>query len=267
MSRAPAPAQVHPTAVVSPDAVLGPGVQVGPYAVLGDRVRLGPGVQIGSHAVVDGHTELAEDVRVFPFAAIGLEPQDRKHDGSVTRLRVGARTVLREYVTVHPASQRDGMTEVGPDCLLMAYCHVAHDCRVGAGVVMANGAQLAGHCVIEAGAVLGGATLVHQFVRIGRLAITGAGSRVVQDVPPFLLADGHPARLVGLNRVGLERSGVPRAVRAQLKNAYRRLFREGRPWSQALGALEAAPACEEVRQLCAFLRATERGVTRGRRRP
>jgi UDP-N-acetylglucosamine acyltransferase len=259
-ARAPS---VHPSSVVDPAARLGRGVRIGPFCVVGPHVQLGDGVVVHSHATIDGHTTLGERVEVFPGAAVGLRPQDLKYDGSATRLVVGARTVIRECVTLQPGSLAGALTSVGADCLIMAYCHVAHDCVVGDRVIMANGAQLAGHTIVEDGCVIGGMTTVHQFVRIGTRAITGAASRVQQDVPPFTMADGHPARLFGLNTVGLKRAGFSPETRRALKRAYRALFLGGR-YAEALRELEGSLATEhpEVDQLCRFLRASTRGVTR-----
>lgn len=261
--------RVHPSAVVHPEAQLGADVEVGPFCVVGQNVVLGDRVKLHSHAVVDGHTTLAEEVEVYPFAAVGLRPQDKKYDGTRTTLEVGARTIIRESATLQPGSvgEGNGETTVGADCLLMAYTHVAHDCVVGDGVIMANATQVAGHCTIEDYAILGGVTTVHQFVRIGTRAITGASTRVVMDVPPFMTADGHPAGLVGLNSVGLDRGGYSAEAKAALKRAYRALFVRG-PYAEALDALEAgeAEAHAEVAQLCCFLRASQRGVTRARKR-
>lgn len=259
---------IHPSALVHPEARLGVGVQVGAFSVVGQHARLGDGVKLHSHVVVDGHTTLHEGVEVYPFAAVGLRPQDKKYDGSVTTLEVGARTVIRESATLQPGSIGPGCgeTKVGSDCLLMAYTHVAHDCVVGSGVIMANATQIAGHCTIEDYAILGGVTTVHQFVRVGTRAITGASSRVQQDIPPFTMADGHPAGLVGLNGVGLERAGFSPEARAALKRAFRALFLRG-PYAEALDELEGGLALEhpEVATLCRFLRGSERGVMRARK--
>jgi len=258
-------ARIHPTAVIDPAAELSDDVEVGPYALVGPNVRLGPGVRIHGHAVVDGHTTLEAGVEVFPFAAIGLRPQDKKYDGGPSRLRVGPKSILREYVTVQPAASEGRATVVGAGVLIMAYGHVAHDCVVGDGVVMANAVQLAGHCEVHDGAVLGGLTNVHQYARIGRLAMTGAAARVSRDVPPFALVDGHPARYVGPNVVGLRRAGLPPATRAALKRALRRVLTG--PREAACTELEGDPnAPPEVEELLAFVRASTRGLTRPRRR-
>ncbi len=255
--------EVHPAAVVHSDAELGPGVKIGPFAVVGPSVKLGRGVHIHAHAVVDGDTTLGEHAEVFPHAAIGLRPQDLKYDGSKTKLIIGARTVLREGVTVQPGSTGEGcgVTQVGSDCLVMAYSHIAHDCVVGDRVVVANGTQIAGHCVIGDRAILGGVTTVHQFVRVGAYAITGASSRVLQDIPPFVMADGHPARLFGLNSIGLRRAGFSDEARRALKRAYRQLFLNG-AYREALAELEQTSSSDQVRFLCRFLRGTQRGITR-----
>lgn len=269
LTNAAAPAaahHIHALAVVDPSARLGEGVRIGPFAVIGPDVVLEDGVVIHPHAVVDGHTTLQAGVEVFPQASVGLRPQDLKYDGAPTRLIVGPRTVIRECATLQPGSAEGGVTRVGADCLIMAYCHVAHDCIVGDHVVMANATQIAGHCVIEDFVVLGGVTTVHQFVRIGTRAITGASARVIQDIPPYTMADGHPARLIGLNRVGLERAGLSPETRLALKRAFRALFLRG-AYQDALRELEGAPSesCAEVARLCRFLRTSERGVSRARR--
>lgn len=260
---------IHHLAVVDPNAELADGVEVGPFAVIGPNVRIGAGAIVHSHAVIDGHTTLGDGVQVFPHAAVGLPPQDLKYDGSKTTLEVGARTVIRECATLQPGSigPNCGETKVGEDCLIMAYCHVAHDCVVGSRVILANATQIAGHCTIEDDVILGGVTTVHQFVRIGRRAFTGASTRVVMDIPPFMTADGHPARLVGLNSVGLERSGFSQEVRRSIKQSFKALFLRG-GYADALTELESTLALEhdEVAELCRFLRASQRGVTRARKK-
>ncbi len=256
---------IHPTAIVDPGARLGAGVQIGPFAIVGPHVVLGDGVVLYPHAIVDGHTTLGAGVEVFPGACVGLKPQDKKYDGSPTTLVVGARTVIRECATLQPGTVGAlGTTTVGADCLIMAYSHVAHDCVVGNGVIMANATQLAGHVTVEDSVVLGGLTNVHQFCRIGTRVITGAATRVTQDVPPYTMADGHPAALHGLNRIGLERAGLAAETITSIKKAYRRIFVRG-PYSEGLAEVEQTLALEvpEVLRLCQFLRTSTRGVTRG----
>jgi UDP-N-acetylglucosamine acyltransferase len=260
---------IHPTAVVDPEAQLGVGVNVGPYAILGPNVQIGDRVTIHPHALVDGHTQIGVEAQIFPFAAVGLRPQDLKYDGSPTKLLIGDRTVIREFTTLQPGTlgRGTGVTKIGDDCLIMAYCHVAHDCEVGNRVIMVNASQLGGHVIVEDFVTLGGVTTVHQFTRIGTRAITGASTRVVMDVPPYTTADGHPAQLHGLNTVGLKRAGIAEPTRRALKRAYRALFREDR-YKEALPELEQTLAKEfpEVDHLCQFLRASTRGVTRAPRK-
>ena len=259
---------VHPQAIVAPGARLGAGAQVGPFAVVGANVELGAGAIVHPHAVIDGRTKLGPEVEVYPGAAVGLRPQDRKYDGSATELHIGVRTVIRECATLQPGTSGTGcgVTRVGDNCLIMAYVHVAHDCWLGDNVIVANGSQIAGHVHIDDHAILGGVTTVHQFVRIGTRAITGASARVLQDIAPYTKADGHPARLYGLNSVGLRRASFSGAQLSALKGAYKAIFVRG-PYAAALGEVERTLAleCAEVAALCRFLRATERGVARAHR--
>src|SRR5262245_12743473 len=259
--------EIHTTAIIDRGAELGRDVRVGPYAVIGRNVKIGDRAVIHPHAVIDGHTTLGAEVEIFPGAAVGLKPQDKKYDGSPTRLVVGDKTIIRECVTLQPgtngAQHSLGVTTIGAGCLIMAYCHVAHDCVVGDGVIMANATQIAGHCTIEDFATLGGVTTVHQFVRIGTRAITGASARVQQDVPPFMTADGHPARLYGLNVIGLKRGGFSKAAMLALKRAYKELFLRGR-YSEARAELAETLGNEhpEVARLLAFVASSKRGVMR-----
>jgi UDP-N-acetylglucosamine acyltransferase len=257
--------EVHPNSSVDPKAQLGAGVRVGPFAVVGPNVVLGDGAIVHPHAVVDGHTTVGAKAEIFPGAVVGMAPQDLKYDGSPTRLEIGAKTVVRECATLHPGSvggRAVGVTKVGEGCLIMAYCHVAHDCVVGDHVVLANAVQLAGHVTVEDHVILGGLTNVHQFCRIGTRAFTGAATRVSQDVPPYLMADGHPARMVGLNLVGLKRAGLPPESISALKRAYRRIFM-GTRFRNSIKEVEAELGeIPEIRRLVAFLESSERGITR-----
>jgi UDP-N-acetylglucosamine acyltransferase len=256
---------IHATAVVDANARIAISAKIGPYVVVGPNVEIGEGAIIHSHAVLDGYTSLGAGVEVFPFAAVGLRPQDKKYDGSPTRLVVGDRTVIRECVTLQPGTSGEGcgVTRIGADCLIMAYSHVAHDCAIGDSVVIANSTQIAGHCTIEDHVILGGATTIHQFLRVGTRAITGAASRLQQDVPPYMLADGHPARLFGLNVVGLKRAKFSKEALAALKRAYKALFLRG-GYAEALADLEQGAAKEhpEIAHLCRFLKESQRGVMR-----
>lgn len=256
--------KVHPTAVVEDGARLGPGVEVGPYAVVGAGVVVGAGTSIGPHAVLRGPAVLGEKNRIFPFASLGTDPQDLKFRGEESRLEIGNGNTFREFVTVNRGTAGGGgVTRIGDENLLMAYTHVAHDCRLGDRVVMANGAQLGGHVEIGHFAVLGALCGIHQFVRIGESAMVGAGSMVSQDVPPFLNATGDRATLHGLNLVGLRRRGIPQDNISALKRAYRILFLRKLPLREAMAEVQRSLGeVPEVRRLVDFLEASRRGVCR-----
>jgi UDP-N-acetylglucosamine acyltransferase len=217
--------QIHPTAIVAPGAVLSEGVNVGPYCIVGEHVLLGPGVRLISHVVVDGRTTIGEGTRIFPFAAIGLDPQDLKYQGENSALTIGCGNTIREYVTINPGTVGGGMvTRVGNNCLFMVGAHVAHDCQIANHVVMANNATLAGHVIVEDYAILGGLCAVHQFVRIGRHAMIGGMSGVERDVIPYGQVMGERARLCGVNIIGMQRRGFSREDISTLRNAYQFLF-------------------------------------------
>jgi len=252
---------IHPTAVIFPAAELGPDCEIGPYCVVGPDVVLGAGCRLHAHVVVDGHTVLGAGNELFPFACVGLKTQDLKWKGGTTWTRVGDHNTFREHVTVHSATGDGEVTVVGSHNHILAYAHLAHNVTVGNHVIMSNVATLAGHVVVEDRAVIGGLAAVHQFCRIGRLAIVGGCAKVVQDVPPYMLADGNPAVTRTLNKVGLERNGVSAAAQAALKQAYRILFREGLTIPNALARIEAdVPALPEIAHLVGFVRASERGI-------
>ena len=200
--------QIHPTALVDPAAQLGEGVRVGPYAVVGPDVQIGAGTRIGPHAVLDGRVSLGRDNHVFAGACIGQEPQDLKYTGDATEVVIGDGNRIREYVTINRATAGDEQTILGDGNLLMAYSHIGHNCRLGNRIVIANGVAVAGHVDIDDRAVIGGVLGIHQFVHIGTLAMVGGMSRIDRDVPPFMIVEGHPGRLRGLNRLGIKRSGL-----------------------------------------------------------
>lgn len=263
---------IHPTAVVHEGAQVHPSVKIGPYAVIGEQVTIGPGTEIGSHVVIEGQTTIGAKNRIFPGAAIGLESQDLKYDGSMSRVVIGDNNLIREYVTINRATDAGAATLVGSHCLLMAYSHVAHNCVVEDHVIIANSVALAGHVYVEAGARISGMVGVHQFVRIGRLVMIGGLSRIDRDVPPFTLVNGNPAEVRGLNQVGLQRAGLtadPQAYR-ELKQAYRLVYRSGESLSQAVAKLNQDESNDLVRHFSEFLRAAQqsdrRGLTPGRRR-
>ena len=210
---------IHPSAIVEPGATLGQGVQVGPFCHVGPQVRLGDGVVLKSHVIVAGDTVIGEDTIVFPFACLGEVPQDLKYDGEDTRLVIGARNRIREYVTMNPGTAGGGgLTQVGDDGLFMTGSHVAHDCRIGDHVILVNNVAIAGHCVLGDQVIVGGLSGVHQFVRIGRGAMIGALTMVTADVLPFALVSGPRGHLDGLNLVGLKRRGASRADIAALRD-------------------------------------------------
>jgi UDP-N-acetylglucosamine acyltransferase len=256
----------HWNKVVHPGAHIGKNVEIGPYAVIGENVEIGEGTKIGPHVVISGWTSIGRDCRIFQGASVGEEPQDLKFKGEKSYVFVGDRTTIRECATIHRATGEGEETRIGNDCLLMAYTHVAHNCVVGNGVIMSNAAMIAGHAVIEDRAVIGGMSGVHQFVKIGRNAMVGGASKIVQDVVPYTIVDGHPAKVVGLNSVGISRAGIPIDSRRNIKKAYKLLYRSGLSLAQAIEMIEQeVDSCEEVDHFLRFLRNAERGICRGRR--
>jgi UDP-N-acetylglucosamine acyltransferase len=253
---------VHETAIVDPGAELGRGVRIGPWALVGPGVELGDGTEVGPRVLIERDTVVGEDCRIANGAVLGTDPQDLKYRGERSTLRVGDRTVIREFATLNRGTSASGRTVVGTDCLLMAYSHVAHDCELGNHVILANSVNMGGHVLIEDWAIVGGLTPIHQFVRIGAHAFVGGGSRIPQDVPPYCRVAGNPPKLYGLNTVGLERRGLSGETRRALKQAYRLLFQSGENLSEAVSRAEnEVPAIPEVGQLLQFIRSSERGVT------
>jgi UDP-N-acetylglucosamine acyltransferase len=252
---------VHPTAIVGPQACLADGVRVGPYAVVEDGATLGARTEVRAHAVVKRFTTLGQDNVVHEGAVLGGEPQDNNFSGSPSALLIGDRNRIREGVTVHRATTPGGATVIGSDCFLMVGAHVAHDNRLGDGVILANDVALAGHVEVGERAFLGGGAGVHQFCRVGRLAMIGGLAKVTLDCLPFLITDGVPARARGLNLVGLRRAGVGAEGVSALKQAYRLLLRSGLPLEVALGRL-AQLGHPLVDELIAFIRASRRGFHR-----
>lgn len=253
--------RIHPTAIVDPGAALGMGVVVGPWALVGPGVRIGDGTELGPRVLVERDTVVGEDCSIANGAVLGSDPQDLKYKGESTTLTVGDRTVVREFATLNRGTEAAGTTNVGSDCLVMAYAHVAHDCEIGNHVVLANSVHMGGHVVIEDWAIVGGVVAIHQFCRIGAHAFIGGGSRITQDVPPYCRAVGNPPKLYGLNTVGLERRGLHPDVRSSLKAAYRMLFHGKEHLGRALERAEAEiPGVPEVGHLIEFIRASERGI-------
>ncbi len=255
--------EIHSSAVIHPDAVVGTDCFVGPYCVVGSQVKLGARCRLHSHVVIDGHTSLGSDNEVFPFACLGLKTQDLKWKGGLTRVEIGDHNVFREYVTVHSATSDGGVTRVGSHNHFLAYVHLAHDIQVGNHVVMSNVATLAGHVTVGDHAVIGGLAAVHQFCRIGANAMIGGCSKVVQDVPPYMMADGNPAETRYINKVGLERNGFSPEIIKQLVSAFKILFKEGLTISNAVAKIsQEFPSSPELDHLLQFIKTTERGISK-----
>lgn len=257
-------AEIHPTAIISPHAEIGEDAHIGPFCIIGDNARIKKGVRLISNVIVEGDTEIGEHCTLYPFTSIGLPPQDLKYKGEKTAVRIGSHNTIREYVTIHRASvSGDRVTEIGDRNFLMAYVHVAHDCKIGNSVVMANLATLAGHVTVEDFAVLGGLVAIHQFVRVGAYAMVGGFSGVVQDISPYMMAAGARAKLFGLNTVGLKRHGFSDSTLTELKKAYKILFREKRTMKDAIRKLqEDLPYTDEIKCLIEFIQKNKRGICR-----
>jgi UDP-N-acetylglucosamine acyltransferase len=255
---------IHATAIVDRRAKLGARVAVGPYSVIDGDVELGEGTTVGAHNVITGHTRIGRDNRIFHFCSIGEANQDKKYKGEPTRLEIGDRNTIREYATLNRGTVQDtGVTRIGNDNWIMAYCHVAHDCVVGDNSVFANGATLGGHVVIGDFATLGGYTGVHQFVKVGAHTMIGAGSILVQDVVPYLTVGGLPLSAVGINAEGLKRRGFTPEAIAGLKRAFKTLFKAGLTLAEAKEELaRQAAETAEVRSILAFLETSTRGILR-----
>ena len=260
--------QIHPTALIDPRAELDSSVEVGPYAVIGPRVRIGADTSVGAHCVIDGHTTIGRDNRIFPFASIGGAPQDKKYAGEPTRLSIGDGNTIREYVTINTGTVQDeGETRLGDDNWIMAYVHIAHDCRLGSHIILANAVQLAGHVHLGDWVFLGGLSGVHQFVRVGAHAMTAFQTRLAQDVPPFVTAGGNPAEAQSINAEGLRRRGFSAERITLIKQMYRLLYRKGLTLDAARQQIEAlrgelADADADIALMQDFLATASRGIVR-----
>ena len=253
--------EIHPTAQVDAGAELDDGVVVGPWSLVGPGVRIGKGTVLGPGVLIERDTTVGRECRIHKGAVLGTDPQDLKYEGEKSELVVGDRTVVREYATLNRGTSASGVTRVGSDCLLMAYTHVAHDCRVGDHVVLSNAVNMAGHVEIDDWAIVGGLTPIHQFVRVGTHAFVGGQSRISQDVVPYCRVAGIPAKLYGLNSVGLERRGFSAETRAALKRTYRILFQSRENLSQAVErARNEVEPLPEVKRFLDFVQSSERGV-------
>lgn len=251
---------IHQTAIIQDGAQIAAGAEIGPYAVIGPAVKIGTGTKIGAHAVIDGHTTIGDNCQIFAGASIGLEPQDLRYKGEPTGVIIGDRAVIREYVTIHRATG-EGFTTIGDDCFLMNYVHIAHNCRLGKGVILANSTMMAGHVSIGDHTVMSGMCIFHQFVRVGRLCMVSGLTGTRLDMPPFSTCDGRPALIRGVNTVGMKRQGVGLAVRSAVKETYRLIYRSGLNVSQALSKVEEEiELFPEVKEILDFFKTSKRGV-------
>lgn len=259
---------IHPTAIVDPAAELDASVSVGPYAVIGPKVRIGAGTRVGPHCVIEGRTTIGRDNQIFQFASLGAIPQDKKYAGEDTCLVIGDRNTIREFCTFNTGTTQDrSVTTIGDDNWIMAYVHIAHDCVVGNHTVLANNATLAGHVTVGHHAIIGGLTGIHQFTHVGAHVMAGFASHISQDVPPFMMVDGNPLAVRGLNVEGLRRRGFSPERIAAIKQAHRVLYRQGLTLEAALKALEALPAehpeaAGDIAQLLDFIAHSTRGIAR-----
>lgn len=256
---------VHPTAIVDPHAKIAGSVTIGPYSVIGENVELGEGTEVGSHVVIDGRTRIGKNNRIFPFASIGLAPQDLKYGGEPTRVEIGDDNSIREFVTIHRGtSEGEGVTRIGTHNLVMAYVHIAHDCKLGDHIIMANGASLAGHVTIQDHATVGAFTMIHQFCRVGAYSFLGSASLVNQDILPYSKTSApRPIEVYGANRLGLERRGLAKDNLKELEAAFRLLTRSKLNTTQALEAIAAKGfQSPHVKALVEFIQSSERGVAK-----
>ncbi|PWT95389.1 MAG: acyl-[acyl-carrier-protein]--UDP-N-acetylglucosamine O-acyltransferase [Candidatus Melainabacteria bacterium] len=252
---------IHKTAIIGDGAKIAADAEVGPYAVIGSQVSIGSATKIGAHVVIDGQTRIGANCHIFAGASIGLEPQSISYAGEPTGVSIGDRVTVREYATIHRGTKEDGLTVIGDDCYLMNYAHVAHDCKLGKGIIMANSATLAGHVVVGDGTVMAGACVFHQFVRIGRLCMVSGltGSRV--DLPPFVVLDGRPPAIRGINIIGMRRQKLSPQARTAIKQAYKTLYKSGLNFSQAIAQLEQeSEQPQEVNEIIDFFKTSKRGV-------
>jgi UDP-N-acetylglucosamine acyltransferase len=255
--------QIHPTAIVDPKAELGVGTIVGPYCVIGPDVVVGEGSWLQHHVTLQGPMRAGAKNKFYACCSIGQQTQDLKYAGEPTFLEIGDENTFREFVTVNRSTGKDGKTKVGSRGNFLAYSHIGHDCTVGNEVVFSNNGTLAGHVQVGDNAVMGGLTAVHQFCRIGRFAITGGCSKIVQDVPPFMIADGNPAEIRGVNLIGLERKNYPADKVKLIKEAFRLIYRSKYNTAQAVEAVEKElPQNDEIREIVEFIKNTERGIIR-----
>ena len=255
--------QIHPTAIVDPTAQIGAGTIIGPYCIIAAQVVLGPECWLQHHVTLSGPMQAGARNKFYAYCSIGQQTQDLKYQGEPTYLEIGNKNIFREFVTVNRSTSSSGKTRVGSCGNFLAYSHIGHDCTVGDSVIFSNNGTLAGHVQIGDHAVMGGLTAVHQFCRVGRFAITGGCSKIVQDVPPFMIADGNPAKVRGINLIGLERKGFAAENLKTIKEAFRLIYRSKLNTRQALDAIRKdLPQTEEIVQIIEFIEKSERGIIR-----
>lgn len=255
---------IHPTAIVDPSAKIDPSTEIGPYTIIGPRVTIGANNKIGPHCVIE-HTVMGDNNEVIASAFIGVKPQDLSYAGAPTMVEMGNGNKIRECVTIHRSNDVKNPTRIGNNCLLMANSHVAHDCQLGSGIIIANSTGIAGHVELADRVITSGMVGIHQFVRVGKLALLSGGALLPLDIPPFCIAQGQRARLVGINIIGMRRAGMSREQIMDVKRAYKILFRSTLPLEEALQQVEAANPSEPVREMIAFCRASKRGVAKAKK--
>ena len=255
--------EIHPLAVVHPNAKIGENVKIWPFVVIDEHVTIGDGTEIKPNVYNTGWTTIGKDCTIFAGCSIGEEPQDLKFAGEKSYVQIGDRVKIHEYTTIHRATGEGEVTKIGDDVLLMGTVHIAHNCIIGNGVIMSNDAMLAGHVEVGDKAVIGGKAGVHQFVRIGRNAMVGGMSKNIHDIVPFTIVDGMPSKAIGLNSVGIQRAGISSEVRLDLKKAYKLLYRSGLSLSEAISIIESElNTSKEIEDLLTFLRNADRGICR-----
>ncbi len=254
---------IHKTAIIDDGAQIDPSAEIGPYAVVGPNVKIGARTKVGAHCVIDGHTTIGSDCNIYAGASIGLDPQDLRYKGEPTGVIIGDRVVIREYVTIHRATA-EGFTTIGDDCFFMNYVHIAHNCKVGRGVILANSVMMAGYVQIGDFTVMSGMNIFHQFVRVGRMVMVSGFVGARNDIPPFCMVDERHDRVRGINSIGMRRQGLSAKTRAAIKECYRLLYRSGLNNSQALARIEEEiEPCPEVQELVEFFKTSKRGVVGG----
>jgi UDP-N-acetylglucosamine acyltransferase len=256
--------EIHPSAIINSHAEIEDDVVIGPFCIVGEGVHIKEGSKLLSNVILECNTEIGNNCTIYPFTSIGLPPQDLKYKSEKTRVKIGNNNTIREYITIHRASvSGDKTTTIGDNNFFMAYVHIAHDCKIGSNIIMANVATLAGHVVVEDHTVIGGLVAIHQFTRIGAYAMVGGFSGVGQDIPPYMIASGARAKLFGLNAIGLKRHGFSEQTINELKKAYKILFREKHTLKEAIKKIqEDLPYTDEIKHLIEFIQKNKRGICR-----